>query len=446
LYETISTHRCVNIRQISQTRAEQVGFYRFLDNENVTLSELSRSLADSCEQQVEGLHVLSISDSSEINLQAHVGRLKPEGLGVVGNNSDVGFFIHPSLVLNAEGGCPLGISHVQLWTRDPERPDKHQRAYQSLPIEQKESYKWLQSAEYSARCLRSGGARMVTHIGDRESDLYEEWVRVPDADNHLLIRVCRDRRLLGRSDSLYEYLAQQPCEGTYAIDVPADARIERRAREALMAVRFTPLEIQRPKHLSAAEYPPGVQLYAVEAKEINPPADQKPIHWRLLTTHAVMTLEQALQVIEWYRWRWYIELLFATLKTAGLDIESSELESVGAIQRLTILALSVAVQILQLLEGRDQPELPISLTFSAEQQQYLEQIAPTLEGNTAKQRNPYPMGSLAWASWMIARLGGWSGYQSQRPPGIRTLARGLRQFEAMFRGWKLMQPPLVCTR
>lgn len=446
LHDAISTHRSINIRQISQTRAEQVGFYRFLDNENVTVSELGRSLADSCEQQVDGLHVLSVSDSSEINLQAHVGRLKPEGLGVVGNNSDVGFFIHPSLVLNAAGGCPLGISHVQVWTRDPERPDKHQRNYESLPIEQKESYKWLQSAEYSARCLLSGGARMVTHIGDRESDMYEEWARVPDAYNHLLLRVCRDRCLLGRADSLYEYLAQQPCEGTYPIDVPADARINRRAREALMAVRFTPLEIRRPKHLSAAAYPPGVQLYAVEAKEINPPVGQKPIHWRLLTTHAVMTLEQALQMIEWYRWRWKIELLFATLKTAGLDIESSELESVGAIQRLTVLALSVAVQILQLLEGRDQPELSISLTFSAEQQQCLEQIAPTLDGNTEKQRNPYPMGSLAWASWIIARLGGWSGYQSQRLPGIRTLARGLREFEAMFRGWKLLQSPLVCTR
>ncbi|MGK7888063.1 MAG: IS4 family transposase [Leptolyngbyaceae cyanobacterium] len=438
-------YRSINIRQISQSRAEQVGYYRFLNNDNVTVSELGRSLADRCGQQVADLHVLSISDTSEINLQAHVGRLKPDGLGVVGNNHDVGFFIHPSLALNAANGCPLGISHVQMWTRAAERPDKHERGYASLPIEQKESYKWLQSAEGSARCLLAGGARKITHIGDRESDIYEEWARVPDAENHLLVRVRADRCLRGCSASLYRYLAEQPCEGTYTVDVPADSRIDRRAREAWMAVRFTPLEIQRPANVSATEYPPGVQLYAVEAKEVNPPADQEAIHWRLLTTHCVMTLEQALQVIGWYRWRWQIELLFATLKTAGLDIESSELESVGAIQRLTVLALSVAVQILQLVEGREQPELTASLTFSADQQQCLEQIAPSLEGTTEKQQNPYPIGSLAWASWVIARLGGWSGYQSQRPPGIRTLARGLREFEAMFRGWKLLQPPLVCT-
>jgi hypothetical protein len=85
-------HQSVNIRQISRNRAEQVGYYRFLENENVTVSELVRSLSAHCQQQVEGRHVLAVSDSSEINLQSHVGRLKPEKLGVVGNNTDVGFY------------------------------------------------------------------------------------------------------------------------------------------------------------------------------------------------------------------------------------------------------------------------------------------------------------------------------------------------------------------
>jgi hypothetical protein len=179
-------HQSVNIRQISQNRAEQIGYYRFLENENVTISELVRSVADQCQQQVEALHVLSISDSSEINLQAHVGRLKLEGLGVVGNNRDVGFFIHPTLVLNAQTGFPLGVSAVHLWSRAVDHADKQQRGYQSLPIEEKESYKWLLSAEQSNRCLRAGGVRLVTHIGDRESDLYEEWATVPEAISSLV--------------------------------------------------------------------------------------------------------------------------------------------------------------------------------------------------------------------------------------------------------------------
>lgn len=146
MYQAMSENQSVNIRQISRDRAEQVGYYRFLENQNVSQSELIRSISDACSEQVEGLHVLAISDSSEINLNAHAGRLKPKGLGVVGNNSDLGFFIHPTLVLDAENGFPLGLSTLQIWTRALDHADKHQRRYQSLPIEEKESYKWLLSA------------------------------------------------------------------------------------------------------------------------------------------------------------------------------------------------------------------------------------------------------------------------------------------------------------
>ena len=117
----------------------------------MTLSELVRSLSDHCEQQVEGRHILSISDTSEINLESHRGRLKSEGLGVVGNNKDVGLFIHPTLAVDAENGFPLGLSNVQLWTRSAERPE---RDHAKLPIEEKESYKWLASAERSNAVFR----------------------------------------------------------------------------------------------------------------------------------------------------------------------------------------------------------------------------------------------------------------------------------------------------
>ena len=354
-------HQSVNIRQISRNRAQQVGYYRFLENENVTVSELVQSRARHCQKNIEGRHVLAVSDSSEINLQSHAGRLKPEQLGVVGNNTDVGFYIHPTLVLDAENGFPLGLSTVQLWSRGLERKNKHERNYQNLPIEQKESYKWLASAELRQLCFTKGGALMVTHIGDRESDLYEEWATVPDQHNHVLVRLRQDRRLLGQSPSLYTYLTQQPCQGTYTIDVPADPRIGPTAREALLIIRCALVQLQRPDKLNAPDYPPSITLYAVEAREVNPPPGQEAIHWRLLTTHRVVCIEQALQVIEWYRWRWRIEQLFATLKQAGLNLEATQLESVAAIQRLTVLADSVAVRTRKMVEGRasaDKPSFP----------------------------------------------------------------------------------------
>jgi hypothetical protein len=193
-------------------------------------------------------------------------------------------------------------------------------------------------------------------------------------------------------------------------------------------------------------YPPSISLYALEVQEINPPEGQVAVNWRLMTTHKIGNFEQALQVLQWYRWRWRIEQLFATLKLAGLDLEATQLESISAIQRLTILALSVAVRTLQMVEGRDNVDLPATIAFSPDQQECLTQIEPTLEGQTSKQQNPYPKTSLPWAIWIVARLGGWSGYRSQTPPGMPTLVNGLKRFESIFEGWKLGQIRLVYTR
>lgn len=442
----MSQAQSVNIRAMSRNRAEQVGYYRFLENEKVTISELVNSASNHCQQQVEGKHVLAISDSSEINLQSQVRHLRPEGLGVVGNNRDVGFFIHPTLVADAETGFPLGLSTIHLWNRQPKSPDNHRRHRSQKPIEEKESYKWLLCAERSQPVLSGGGAKQVTYVGDRESDIYEEWVRVPQAHSHLLVRACRDRRLHNSPGGmLYDTLSQQPVQGTYAVEVIADSRTGQGSREAWLAVRFAPVTICRPKKVSAQDYPETVSLYGIEAKEVNPPPGESPIHWRLLTTHEVNTLEQALSVVQWYRWRWRIEQLFALLKRVGLDLESTRIESVQAIERLTILGLMVALRILQLKTGRENESLPASLAFSSAQQQCLQQLVPKLQGRTRKQQNPFDSGSLPWATWVIARLGGWSGYRSQSPPGIRTLSRGLRRFEALFDGWSLAQDTFVCT-
>lgn len=169
----------------------------------MTRAELVRSLSDECSQHVEGRHVLAVSDSSEINLQSHVGRLKPFGVGVGGNNIDVGFYIHPTLVLDGESGFPYWLSTVQLWSRTPEHADKHERGYQNLPIEQKESYKWLGSAERSERCLNVGGAKMVTHIGDSDCDCFEEERDCSQQQYTRLAKVLSRPSAVGTSITLY---------------------------------------------------------------------------------------------------------------------------------------------------------------------------------------------------------------------------------------------------
>lgn len=420
-----------------------MAYYRWLNNEAVSLSGLTDCLAQHCSGAVKGRHVLAVNDSSEVNLQAHAGRLNSDGVGLVGNDKDLGFFVHPTLALEAQTGLPLGLSSVQLWTRPPKRLRKTKQTRKRLPIEEKESYKWIEAAQRSHPCFESGGALHVTYVGDSESDVYECWSRIVQHSQNLqvdlLVRACRNRCLSNSALYLYDYLAEQPIRGQYQLTVLADPHRQRLEREATLSVRFVQLNLKRPARVKSS-YPSDAKVWAVEVIELNPPEDQKPIHWRLLTSHRVESYEQALQIVEWYRYRWHIEQLFAILKSRALDIESSQQESGVAIQKLCLLALSVAVQVLQLTLGRKATHASVELAFDAQQQRCLEQLATTLNGKTLKQSNPYPSESLAWAAWLIARLGGWAGFQSQRPPGVFTFFRGLRKFDDIFLGWKMTLP------
>jgi len=69
----------------------------------------------------------------------------------------------------------------------------------------------------------------------------------------------------------------------------------------------------------------------------------------------------------------------------------------------------------------------------------LQAINATLQGRTEKLKNPFDPSSLAWYVWIVARLGGWSGYTSRgyRPAGPKTIARGIRKLDPMIAGWRL---------
>lgn len=151
------------------------------------------------------------------------------------------------------------------------------------------------------------------------------------------------------------------------------------------------------------------------------------------------TLADAVRAVEQYRLRWTIEQLFRTLKSQGIDIEASFLCDDAALERLAATALVAATMVLQLVHARGEAGtvLPASRVFAPGEISALHAFVPHLEGRTAKQRNPHPPETLAWAAWGIARLGGWSGYASERPPGPTTMTDGLKRFQAMAEGVSL---------
>lgn len=396
----------------------------------MTLRELIRTEQERTGGISSGRHVLGIQDTTELNFQKHAGRV--HGLGTVGNGKDLGFFMHPMLVLDAETTACLGYAAVHI----ENRLDGALVNRQKLPIEDKESYRWISTAQTSKRALVE--ANCVTFIGDRENDIYEFIAHIPDEKTHIITRVRHDRPL-ENGEKMYGFLEKQEEVARLSIMIPRDPRKKRAAREATLSVRYGEMEIKKPKHCLDKAAPKTIKIRVVEAQEIDAPIGQSPVSWRLLTTHAVSSFEDAHQIIKWYQCRWNVEQVFRTLKKKGLDIESSQVESAQGLMKLAVIALSAAIQIMQLVLARDgTTNQKTEDVFSVDERVVLAMLLTTLEGKTAQQKNPYLKENLGWATWIIARLGGWQGYRSSEgPPGPITLGRGLERFQGIYYGVKL---------
>jgi hypothetical protein len=279
---------------------------------------------------------------------------------------------------------------------------------------------------------------MVTMIADRECDIYDELTAPRPTNVHLLIRSAQDRSLAG-GGCLFAAADALPVAATRTIEVPA--RPGRAARSAVVAIAFGTVQIMRPRH-AAKGLPDSVEMQLVTVREIAPPTGEKPIIWRLLTTHQVDSLTAAESIIVFYRRRWIIEQVFRTLKTQGFDIEQSQILDPYTLTKLAIATLIAALRIMQLVMARDgttKQRLADALEPSFED--LLEALIKKLEGATEKQKNPHPRGSLARFSWVVGRLGGWDGYAGHgyKPAGPKTMAIGLRRFDAIKEGWMLQK-------
>lgn len=427
-----------SIHGITRNEAEQKAAYRFLSNEKVEESKLISAVTEKSSYLSVGKELLVLQDTTEINLDDHKYRLqRGTGVGLTGNDEDLGFFIHGSLVLDATYGTVLGFSDLQLWHRPEDKATKDQR--KGLPIEQKESNKWLKACAESKERLKY--ADSITFIEDREGDIYDQFCRIPDQRTHLIIRSKSDRRL-PEGNSLFSHLSSQPLAGNYSIDIVKDIRKGIESRTAKVEVRFCSVTLLKPKNNYSRGIASRVTLYAVEVREVDTTM-KGAILWRILTTHAIDSYEQAKAIVDKYKSRWYIEQLFRLLKKKGFNIESSEIENGWAIRKLTIMALNAALRVMQLLLARDNVNSqPIEQVFSNEEIECLQMLNIKLEGNTDKTKNRNDPQKLCWATWIIAKLGGWKGYDKKRPPGPITLKKGLDRFSNIFEGWLLAHTTL----
>jgi hypothetical protein len=429
------------IHRISDNWSEQIAYYRLLNNKKVSTSNIINGLTQSTSMRIEAEHYLCFQDTSQSNLEWNRSQIVPNsGLGVIGDDRSLGFYLHPSLVMKVSNESCVGFSSIKTYIHQEGRDNRYVRNYKTLPIEEKESYRWVESVKNTAKTLSN--ATLRTHIQDREGDIFELLATHTPKD-HLIVR-SRDNRNISYQDKvcgLYQTLESSPLQDVYMLEIRGDIRKNTINRQALMEVRYVEVSILPPHRIAKKASP--VKVWAIESKE-NPstvPDGQKPIHWRILTTHEVKNFSDARKIIYWYSLRWHIETLFRLLKTQGLGIEDIELENGEAIIKMTLFALWAALRVMALLLASKtivpNQNQNVNELFSETEIKCLTAIEPQFSGNTEKLKNPYPNDSLRWAFWIIARLGGWKGYNSQRPPGVITLHIGLKKFDNIYLGFSL---------
>jgi Transposase DDE domain len=409
-------------------RSQEVRFGRFLTNGKVTIDRLIEGWSEQTAPAAAGRHVLAIQDTSEINFRTTSERQR--GLGEIGKGIGRGVLVHAMLALDAANGSCLGLVAGRIWTRKGRVSIPHDQR----PLAERESERWVYTGEKAKPVL--AGAAMVTIIGDRESDFYAAWATLPGANFHLIMRVMHDRCLVDGS-SLYAASQAFASADTKRIDLPARPP-NRPARSAELNLHFGQVELRRPRGGAYRHLPKSVPLTLIEVIEPAAPTNVEPVHWRLLTTHDVPDAAAAWRIVDWYKQRWTIEQLFRLMKSQGLRLEDSQLETADRLIKLAAIAAKAAAVTLQLLQARDgQSAESASVSFPDDEIAVLDALNTRIEGKTALQKNPHPSHSLAWASWIIARLGGWDGYPSSKPPGPITFRHGLEQFRIILIGWGL---------
>jgi len=396
----------------------------------VTVAEMAAHAAERTGARAAGRDVVVIQDTSDLALGGR--RAKANGYGPIGKGGAArGLLLHAVLAVDAGTGGLLGLVDAQVWNRTGGKA----KPRRSRTTSQKESQRWLAGTSRAGDVLAK--ASSTTGVSDRESDIYEHFAR-RCSNVHLIVRACQNRTIETDRETpitlLFSHVDGLPEQGRFTAEIAAAPG--RKARRTEFAVRFVRVVLCKPRHVAAPDLPATIAVTMVDVRETSKPDDGAPIHWRLLTTHEVTNLGEARRIVDLYRLRWTIEEFFHTLKTAGCNIEAADIGDPQAMINFVAAAAVAAVTVMQLVKARDGTTgQSLADAFEPDDRPILEAVSTQLEGKTARQQNPHPKGSLAFASWVIARLGGWTGYYGK--PGPQVMRRGLHGFQRIKYGTTL---------
>ncbi|MDP2755780.1 MAG: IS4 family transposase, partial [Nitrospirota bacterium] len=352
-----------------------------------------------------------------------------ENLGPITNipTGVAGLMLHGTLAVNTEG-TPLGLLAAQCWARDPAAYGKKAKRHK-LPIEEKESNKWLTSFKAATATAKACPDTTVVSVGDREADIYELFALAAQTPKSplLLVRAQHDRKLLEEQGRLSEHLSGISAAGIQEIIVPRKG--DRQARNAQLSIRYSQVVLAPPTGKNGRT---PLSIWAILADEQGPPEGITPLRWLLLTTAPTDSFAKACEHLSWYTQRWTIEVFHRTLKS-GCRIENRQLGSANRLEACLAIDLVVAWRIHHLTKlGRETPDVPCSIYFEEAEWKALTTFVTKKATDT--DRPP----TLREAIRMVAMLGGFLARKSDGEPGTQSLWLGLQRLDDITEMWKVM--------
>jgi len=433
----------LSIPAACQGRTELKAAYGFFDNEKVTFEKvLQPHVARTRERMAQQQVVLLVQDTSEID----VTRPEQEVVGAGDlDGSRRGFLLHEMHAFTPEG-TPLGTVWAQILNRTEgvshAAASEKQRKRKQAPIEEKESMRWLDGLRQAREVAQQLPGVCCVCVADSEADIYELFSE-PRGEQplHWLIRACQDRALHAEEGAhLREQVLATPV--LYKVDLKIRGRkaktaAEDRARRQNRVTRRAMVEVRaktltlRPPYRPDRKRPP-VTVNVVIVREPNPPPNEPPVEWILVTTLPIDNPEQVRTIVEYYCVRWAIEVLFRTLKS-GCRIERRRFEHLDRILPCLGMYLIVAWRTLFVCHlGRECPDLDCEAIFEPSE---WKAVWVTVHHKKPPQQPP-PL------SEMVHLIAGLGGYVERRnsEPGAQTVWIGLQRMYDLAWGWESFGP------
>jgi hypothetical protein len=423
LLEQLASDPAASISAACKDPYQAKAAYRFAGNDEVSVEAITAITREVTVGNINAAKppvLLIPQDTTSVN---YTNLKATDGLGTIGNSKTaMGIEVHSAVAISDTGEI-FGLLAQKLWVRPPEYFGLSGILSPKLPIEEKESYKWIETLENASAPFPEGTT--VVHVCDREGDIYELFCKAEKDGLQYLVRRCHNRNVeeedgLKKLDELVNTL---PEAGRINIHVPRDSHTNRAARTAEVAIKFGKTRIARPSNLvSTNELPKSVEVCFVSAVEIDPPQGQEKILWQLVTNVPTENFEDAVTRIQWYTQRWKIELFHRTLKS-GCKVEELQSESAEKLMKLIAIYSIIALQIMLIsYVARTRPGESSELFLTEDEWKILYRVA-----NRTK-KIPEKAPTVYEAVVMIAKLGGFLARKSDGYPGVTVIWRGLTSF------------------